>query len=101
MSTLVPNTAPAPRPQNDPPGSQRPSGPGRRSSPWTWRWLDRLVLLCSWAAGITLCAIAGAIVLYMGYRGIQYLRPGLLFSRPRVSTSQAGSGGFLDPLLGN
>ena len=47
-----------------------------------------------------LCAIAGAIVLYMGYRGIQYLRPGLIFSRPQTSANQAGSGGFLDPLLG-
>ena len=47
------------------------------------------------------CAlIAAAIVLYMGYRGIQYLRPGLIFSRPQASADQAGSGGFLDPLLG-
>ena len=36
----------------------------------------------------------------MGFRGIQYLRPGLIFSRPQVSSSQSGSGGFLDPLLG-
>jgi phosphate transport system permease protein len=39
-------------------------------------------------------------VIYMGFRGLQYLRPGLLFSRPQVATTQAGSGGFLDPLLG-
>jgi phosphate transport system permease protein len=58
------------------------------------------VLVCAWTAGIGLCAIAAAIVLYMGYRGIQYLRPGLLFSRPLLGTSQAGSGGFVDPLLG-
>src|ERR1019366_5821805 len=38
--------------------------------------------------------------LYMGFRGIQYLRPSLIFSRPQVSPNQAGSGGFLDPLLG-
>jgi phosphate transport system permease protein len=50
--------------------------------------------------GIGLCVIAGAIVLYMAYRGVQYIRPSLLFSRPQVSLSQAGSGGFLDPLLG-
>ena len=50
--------------------------------------------------GLGLCLIAAAIVIYMGFRGIQYLRPGLLFSRPQVSTSQAGSGGFLDPLIG-
>jgi phosphate transport system permease protein len=79
---------------------RRPRGRGRRSSPWTWRWGDRLVLVCAWTAGLALCAIAAAIVIYMGYRGIQYLRPSLIFSRPGVSTSQAGSGGFLDPVLG-
>jgi phosphate transport system permease protein len=58
------------------------------------------VLVCAWTAGIGLCVIAAAIVLYMGVRGVQYLRPGLIFSRPQVSGNQAGSGGFLDPLLG-
>jgi phosphate transport system permease protein len=76
------------------------SGRGRRSSPMSWRWGDRLVLAAAWIAGISLCVIAGAIVLYMGFRGIQYLRPALIFSRPELSTDQAGSGGFLDPLLG-
>ncbi len=76
------------------------SGRGRRSSPMSWRWGDRLVLLAAWTAGIMLCAIAGAIVLYMGVRGIQFLRPDLIFSRPQTSANQAGSGGFLDPLLG-
>ena len=76
------------------------SGRGRRSSPMSWRWGDRLVLAAAWTVGIGLCVIAAAIVLYMGYRGIQYLRPGLIFSRPQTSADQAGSGGFLDPLLG-
>jgi phosphate transport system permease protein len=66
----------------------------------SWRWGDRLVLAAAWTVGISLCAIAAAIVIYMGYRGIQYLRPGLIFSRPQTSADQAGSGGFLDPLLG-
>jgi phosphate transport system permease protein len=66
----------------------------------SWRWGDLLVLAAAWTAGISLCVIAAAIVLYMGYRGIQYLRPDLIFSRPQVSADQAGSGGFLDPLLG-
>jgi phosphate transport system permease protein len=86
MSTLVPQA-----PQ---------SGRGRRSSPMSWRWGDRLVLAAAWSAGIMLCVIAAAIVLYMGYRGVQYLRPSLIFSRPQVSGSEAHSGGFLDPLLG-
>jgi phosphate transport system permease protein len=66
----------------------------------SWRWGDRLVLAAAWAAGMTLCVIAGAIVLYMGYRGISYLRPGLILSRPLPSADQSGSGGFLDPLIG-
>lgn len=92
MSTLTPYR----------PGPGRPmqTGPGRRSSPMTWRWSDRLALAFAWFAGIGLCLIAAAIVIYMGYRGVQYLRPSLLVSRPSVSTSQSGSGGFLDPLLG-
>jgi phosphate transport system permease protein len=80
--------------------SRRSSGRGRRSSPLSWRWGDRLMLVLAWAAGLGLCLIAASIVAYMGYRGIQYLRPALLFSRPQASTTQAGSGGFLDPLLG-
>jgi phosphate transport system permease protein len=81
---------------------QRPrmQGPGRRSSPMTWRWSDRIALAFAWGAGIGLCAVAAAIVLYMGFRGVQYLTPSLLFSRPEVGSSQATSGGFLDPLLG-
>ncbi len=81
-------------------GAPHNSGRGRRSSPMSWRWGDRLVLVAAWTAGISLCVIAAAIVLYMGYRGISYLRPGLIFSRPQISAGQSGSGGFLDPLLG-
>jgi phosphate transport system permease protein len=73
---------------------------GRGSSLRSCRWSDRLVLLGAWVAGLGLCAIAGAIVLYMAVRGFEYLRPDLIFSRPQTSPSQSGSGGFLDPLLG-
>jgi phosphate transport system permease protein len=76
------------------------AGPGRRSSPLTWRWIDRLVLALAWAAGIGLCVVGGAIVIYMGVRGIQFLRPELLFSHPAVGTTQNESGGFLDPIMG-
>jgi phosphate transport system permease protein len=76
------------------------SGRGRRSSPLTWRWRDRIALALAWVMGLGLCAIAAAIVLYMGFRGIQYVRPDLLGSRPATGTSQAETGGFLDPLLG-
>ncbi len=94
MSTYAPNLS------RGPSGAQQPRRRGRRSSPWSWRWGDRLVLACAWTAGIGLCLIAAAIVVYMGYRGVQYLSPSLIFSRPNVSTSQASSGGFLDPLIG-
>jgi phosphate transport system permease protein len=76
------------------------TGPGRRSSPASWRWTDRIALAAAWVAGLGLCVIAGAIVIYMGFRGIQYLRPGLLFSRPALGTNQSETGGILDPLLG-
>jgi phosphate transport system permease protein len=90
MSTLRPYAPPAPL----------GSGRGKRSSPREWRWGDRLALVLAWVAGLGLCLIAAAIVGYMAYRGVQYLRPNLIFSRPQVSLSQAGSGGFLDPVEG-
>jgi phosphate transport system permease protein len=91
MSVYAPQLEASP-----PPSAKR----GRRSSPWTWRWRDRLVLALAWTAGLGLCTIAAAIVLYMGYRGIEYLRPGLLFTRPAIGQSQSQTGGILDPLIG-
>jgi phosphate transport system permease protein len=81
------------------------SGRGRRSKPAEWRWRDRVALLFAWGAGVGLCLVCAAIVLYMGYRGIQYLEPQLLFERPAVSSeggvaSQLTNGGFLDPIEG-
>jgi phosphate transport system permease protein len=81
-------------------GRQMKDGRGRRSSPLSWRWTDRLALVFAWAAGIGLCLIAAAIVIYMGFRGVEYLRPKLLVTRPNISTDQSGTGGFLDPLIG-
>jgi phosphate transport system permease protein len=94
MNAFAQSTQPA-----GPPGGA-PGRRGRRSSPMSWRWGDRLVLAAAWTSGILLCVIAAAIVLYMGVRGIQYLRPDLIFSRPQTSADQSGSGGFLDPMLG-
>jgi phosphate transport system permease protein len=78
----------------------KPQRHGKRSSLRTWRWVDRLVFLGAWAAGLGLCLIAAGIVIYMAVRGIQYLKPSMLVSRPQAATSQAGSGGFLDPIEG-
>jgi len=54
----------------------------------------------AWAAGILLCLVAGAIVLYMLVRGIQYLKFSELVSHPLPSLDQSNSGGFLDPIEG-
>jgi phosphate transport system permease protein len=83
-----------------PPGPPMQGGRGKQSSPIGWRWIDRFALAFAWTAGIGLCLIAAAIVIYMGYRGIEYLRPNLLVQRPALSATQKGSGGFLDPLIG-
>jgi phosphate transport system permease protein len=95
MSTLAsafpvqPSTPTPPRPTR-----------GRGSSMRTWRLLDQIVFVAAWAAGLGLCLLTGAIVVYMGVRGFQYLRPELLVTRPQAGVSQEGSGGFLDPLVG-
>ena len=66
----------------------------------TWPLIDRVSLWLSWAAGLLLCALAGAIVIYMLVKGLQFLRPELLFSHPQPELDQSKSGGFLDPLIG-
>src|SRR3712207_4745625 len=66
----------------------------------TWPLLDRICLALCWAAGITLCVVAAAIVLFMLWKGLQFVRPELLFSRPESAVDQSKSGGFLDPILG-
>lgn len=80
--------------------SRQPQRRGKRSSLRTWRWIDRLVFLGAWAAGLGLCLIAAGIVVFMAVRGVQYLQPSMLVSHPQAATSQAGSGGFLDPIEG-
>jgi phosphate transport system permease protein len=66
----------------------------------TWRWGDRIAFVLCWAAGISLCLIAAAIVGYMAVKGLQFLSFHAIFSRPQPSADQKGSGGFLDPILG-
>jgi phosphate transport system permease protein len=65
-----------------------------------WRRGDRVMLVLCWAAGLLLCALAAAIVLFMASKGLQYLRPSLLLERPQSSADQSRTGGFLDPLVG-
>ncbi len=79
MSTLVPFDFDEPRAMQ--------TGRGRRSSPLSWRWRDRFALVLAWSAGIALILIAGAIVGYFAFRGVQYLRPGLALLETQVSTT--------------
>jgi phosphate transport system permease protein len=72
----------------------------RRESMRNWRWTDRLGLLAAWAVGIMLCLIAGAIVIYMAVRGLQYLKPELLWTHPNPEVDQSKTGGFFDAILG-
>jgi phosphate transport system permease protein len=71
-----------------------------RDSSASWPMIDRIGLALCWAAGILLCLIAAAIVIYMFVRGTQYLSLDLITSRPEAGANQAQSGGFLDPLEG-
>jgi phosphate transport system permease protein len=84
---------PAPSPAY---GSRR----GPRESSSSWRWTDRLGLAVAWTLGLLFCAIALAIVVFLAFQGIRYLHPDLLWTNPKVSDTQAGAGGFLDPIIG-
>lgn len=67
----------------------------------SWPAIDRIGLGACWAAGIALCAIAVGIMGYMLVRGVQYVRPSLLFEHPSVGdTGAATQGGILDPMIG-
>jgi phosphate transport system permease protein len=89
----------------DPSGGRKGGGPAGRKrakheSISTWRWGDRIAYVACWAAGLSLCLIAALIVGYMAIKGVQYLKPSLLWSHPSGEVDQSQSGGFLDPILG-
>jgi phosphate transport system permease protein len=65
-----------------------------------WPLADRIAYALCWAVGIGLCLIAVAIVLFMFFKGVAYLHPGLLVESPAPSVKQSQSGGFLDPIIG-
>jgi phosphate transport system permease protein len=66
----------------------------------SWSLLDRAGLAFAWTVGLLFCAIAAAIVIYVLVQGIRYLHPDLLWTNPKVGSSQSQTGGFLAPLLG-
>lgn len=71
-----------------------------RDSAASWPLRDRVGLACCWAAGVSITLIASAIVLYMGWKGITELEPGLLVQHPTGDVDQSRAGGFLDPIEG-
>jgi phosphate transport system permease protein len=85
--------APPPTPVTAPPVMRPPEGS-------SWSRGDKIGVALSWGAGILLCLIAAAIVLYMLFRGLQYVSFTLLSSHPLPSLDQSQSGGFLDPIEG-
>jgi phosphate transport system permease protein len=71
-----------------------------RDSIAAWPLVDRVGYVLCWAAGLSLCFFAGAIVLVMFIKGISELNLSLFVEHPAASRSQSGSGGFLDPIEG-
>ena len=65
-----------------------------------WSLFDRIGVAFAWIAGITLCVIAVAIVIYMLVRGLQFLHLDMLTSHPKPGLGQVGTGGFFDPIIG-
>jgi phosphate transport system permease protein len=84
---------PQPPPLAPPPAVRPPEDP-------SWSRGDKVGVALAWGAGILLCMIAAAIVLYMLFRGLQYVSFSLLSSHPLPSLDQSKSGGFLDPIEG-
>jgi phosphate transport system permease protein len=85
-------------PQTPPAVPPRPVVARERSS--EWRRADRIGLGLCWTAGLLLCLVCGAIFVFMLVKGLQELRPSLLWSRPVADLDQSKTGGFLDPLVG-
>jgi phosphate transport system permease protein len=93
MSAHTQAPAPPPPPFVAPPVMRPPEGS-------SWSRGDKIGVALAWGAGIMLCLIAAAIVLYMLFRGLQYVSFTLLSSHPLPSLDQSQSGGFLDPIEG-
>ena len=87
-------------PTLEPPVASRPPLVQPRAPGQAWSRLDKIGLAFCWASGVGLCVIAGAIVIYMMVRGIQYLDLSMLVDRPLADLDQSKTGGFFDPLVG-
>jgi len=92
MSTSTPELA-------SPPAGLNVMRPGRQGTA-SWPLIDRLGYWLCWGAGIALCLITLAIVVFMFVKGISYLRPSLFVQSPAPSLQQSKAGGFFDPIVG-
>ncbi|MBA2523523.1 MAG: ABC transporter permease subunit [Solirubrobacterales bacterium] len=93
--SATPIPAPATRPEGP-----SPTGATVGKVDPAWSLSDKVGVSMAWAAGLLLCVIAAAIVLYMLYRGIQYVSADLLVEHPAKDLDQSKGGGFLDPIIG-
>jgi phosphate transport system permease protein len=83
------------------PPAPAPAGALTRHRPEdSWSLGDKIGVALAWGAGILLCLVAAAIVIFMLVRGLQYLSVSLLASHPEVGADQSKTGGFLDPIEG-
>lgn len=93
----APTVAPSARPPSPDP---RGRWARLRSELRLWRPLDLLGVAAAWTVGLLLVAVAGSLIVYMGYKGLQYINLDLLLSRPQSGSDQSQTGGILDPIIG-
>ena len=68
-----------------------------------WSISDRMGVAAAWFCGLLLCAIAASIVLYMLFRGLQYVNLSAIGEHPIIGSTtqvQGTGGGYLDPIEG-
>jgi phosphate transport system permease protein len=94
-------TVPASRPVGSGPAAPapqrvRPAGDSVKN----WRLRHRIAHAAAWAAGLFVIIVTFAIVAFMAWKGVQYLRPSLLWERPTPGLAQGETGGIRDPFFG-
>lgn len=97
--SATPATRPLPPPADVPSPGLPPPVEAPEYAP-SWSVGDKIGVAAAWFAGVMLCVIAAAIVIFMLVRGIQYVSLDLLTKHPQPSLDQSKSGGFLDPIIG-